>query len=124
MFSFTSQNVYKGNTAVLNIYSGLDRGNEEIDDGVNLRLPSGSAKDWGNLDYDVNLMLADNAFDGNGQPLTVTSLGVCAEAAHTCSPADAVSPAAQPRAVEGDETVYVQGFTAQVPAIRRRRWSR
>lgn len=67
MFSFTSQNVYKGNAAMFNLYSGLDRGNEEIDDGVNLRLPSGTAKDWGNLDYDVNLMLADKAFDQNGQ---------------------------------------------------------
>jgi FtsP/CotA-like multicopper oxidase with cupredoxin domain len=67
MFSFTSQNVYKGNAAMFNIYSGLDRGNEDINDGVNLRLPSGSAKDWGNLDYDVNLMLADKAFDQDGQ---------------------------------------------------------
>jgi FtsP/CotA-like multicopper oxidase with cupredoxin domain len=67
MFSFTSQNVYKGNAAMFNIYSGLDRGNEEIEDGVNLRLPSGSAKDWGNLDYDVNLMLADKAMDPDGQ---------------------------------------------------------
>src|SRR6185312_11514760 len=53
MFSFTSQNVYKGNA------------------GVNLRLPSGQAaktgKSWGNLDYDVNLMLSDKAFDSNGQ---------------------------------------------------------
>ena len=61
MFSFTAQNVYKGNAAMFNIYSGLDRGNEAINDGVNLRLPSGTAKDWGNLDYDVNLMLADKA---------------------------------------------------------------
>jgi FtsP/CotA-like multicopper oxidase with cupredoxin domain len=67
MFSFTSQNVYKGNAAMFNIYSGLDRGNEAIEDGVNLRLPSGTAKDWGNLDYDVNLMLADKAFDRDGQ---------------------------------------------------------
>ena len=67
MFSFTSQNVYKGNAAMFNIYSGLDRGNEEINDGVNLRLPSGTAKDWGNLDYDVNLMIADKAFDSDGQ---------------------------------------------------------
>jgi FtsP/CotA-like multicopper oxidase with cupredoxin domain len=67
MFSFTAQNVYKGNAAMFNIYSGLDRGNEEIDDGVNLRLPSGTAKDWGNLDYDVNLLLADKAFDQEGQ---------------------------------------------------------
>src|SRR5204862_1022217 len=34
---------------------------------VNLRLPSGTAKDFGNLDYDVNLMLADKAWDANGQ---------------------------------------------------------
>jgi manganese oxidase len=67
MFSFTSQNVYKGNAAMFNIYSGVDRGNEQIEDGVNLRLPSGTAKDWGNLDYDVNLMLADKAFDADGQ---------------------------------------------------------
>ncbi|HWH39131.1 MAG TPA: multicopper oxidase domain-containing protein [Usitatibacter sp.] len=67
MFSFTSQNVYKGNAAMFNLYSALDRGNEAINDGVNLRLPSGTANDWGNLDYDVNLMLADKAWDANGQ---------------------------------------------------------
>jgi len=67
MFSFTSQNVYKGIAAMFNLYSSLDRGNESINDGVNLRLPSGRAKDWGNLDYDVNIMLADKAFDQNGQ---------------------------------------------------------
>ena len=67
MFSFTSQNVYKGNAAMFNIYSALDRGNESINDGVNLRLPSGTANDWGNLDYDVNLMLADKAWDSDGQ---------------------------------------------------------
>jgi FtsP/CotA-like multicopper oxidase with cupredoxin domain len=67
MFSFTSQNVYKGMAAMYNIYSAKDRGNEAINDGVNLRLPSGSAKSWGNLDYDVNLMLADKAWDAGGQ---------------------------------------------------------
>src|SRR5882672_10811888 len=67
MFSFTSQNVYKGNAAMFNLYSGLDRGNEAINDGVNLRLPSGTANDWGNLDYDVNLLLSDKAFDSTGQ---------------------------------------------------------
>jgi len=67
MFSFTSQNVYKGNAAMFNIYSGLDRGNEEHEDGVNLRLPSGTTKGWGNLEYDVNLMLADKAFDRDGK---------------------------------------------------------
>jgi FtsP/CotA-like multicopper oxidase with cupredoxin domain len=67
MFSFTSQNVYKGNAAMANLYSSLDRGNEGINDGVNLRLPSGTAKPWGNLDYDVNLLIADKAWDANGQ---------------------------------------------------------
>jgi len=71
MFSFTAQNVYKGIAGMFNIYSGLDRGAEDIIDGVNLRLPSGRAattgKSWGNLDYDVNLMLADKAWDNNGQ---------------------------------------------------------
>src|SRR5690349_3531487 len=67
MFSFTSQNVYKGNAAMFNIYSALDRGNEGINDGVNLRLPSGTLNSFGNLDYDVNLMLADKAWDAQGQ---------------------------------------------------------
>src|SRR6476660_6182821 len=67
MFSFTSQNVYKGNAAMFNIYSSLDRGNEGINDGVNLRLPSGTTNDFGNLDYDVNLMLAEKAFNPDGQ---------------------------------------------------------
>jgi len=67
MFSFTSQNVYKGNAGMFNLYSGLDRGNESINDGINLRLPSGTANSWGNLDYDVNLMLADKAWGGDGQ---------------------------------------------------------
>jgi FtsP/CotA-like multicopper oxidase with cupredoxin domain len=67
MFSFTSQNVYKGNAGMFNIYSALDRGNEAIDDGVNLRLPSGSLKSWANLDYDINLLLSEKAFDAAGQ---------------------------------------------------------
>ena len=71
MFSFTSQNVYKGNAAMFNIYSSIGRGAEDINDGVNFRLPSGQAsvtgKSWGNLDYDVNLMLADKAWDQLGQ---------------------------------------------------------
>jgi manganese oxidase len=67
MFSFTSQNVYKGIAGMFNIYSALDRGNEAIVDGVNLRLPSGSTKAWGNLEYDINLMLADKAWDQDGQ---------------------------------------------------------
>src|SRR5437667_90243 len=67
MFSFTAQNVYKGMAGMFNIYSALDRGNETINDGVNLRLPSGKLKSWGNLEYDINLMLADKAWDAHGQ---------------------------------------------------------
>ncbi len=47
--------------------STLLRTNEALDDGVNLRLPSGSALDWGNRDYDVNLVLAEKAWDAEGQ---------------------------------------------------------
>jgi len=67
MLDFTAQNVYKGNAAMMNYYSALDRGNEAVDDGVNLRLPSGSALPWGNRDYDVNLVFADKAWDQEGQ---------------------------------------------------------
>jgi len=52
---------------MFNIYSAKDRGNEAINDGVNLRLLSGTAKSWANLDYDVNIMLADKAWDSAGQ---------------------------------------------------------
>jgi hypothetical protein len=67
MLDFTAQNVYKGNAVMMNYYSALDRGNESSNDGVNLRLPSGSALPWGNRDYDVNLVLADKAWDQSGQ---------------------------------------------------------
>ena len=67
MLDYTAQNVYKGSVAMMNYYSALDRGNESIDDGVNLRLPSGSGLDWGNRDYDVNLVLAEKAWDAEGQ---------------------------------------------------------
>lgn len=67
MLDFTAQNVYKGSAAMMNYYSSIDRGNEGIDDGVNLRLPSGTSLDWGNRDYDVNLLLADKAWDRSGQ---------------------------------------------------------
>ena len=66
-FFFTAQNVYKGNLGAINYYSGPDRGNEAISDGVNLRLPSGSRLDWGNLDFDVNLVVSDAAFAPSGQ---------------------------------------------------------
>ncbi len=67
MLDFTAQNVYKGSAAMMNYYSAIDRGNERINDGVNLRFPSGTALDWGNRDYDVNLLLAEKAWDADGQ---------------------------------------------------------
>jgi FtsP/CotA-like multicopper oxidase with cupredoxin domain len=79
MTDSTAQNVYKGNAAMMNIYSGVDRGKEgflcNYDDpgNVNLCFPSGTALDWGNRDYDVQLLVADKALDSNGQ-LTFASL--------------------------------------------------
>ncbi|MEW5852864.1 MAG: Ig-like domain-containing protein [Myxococcota bacterium] len=87
MVDFTAQNVYKGNAAMMNLYSSVDRGREPANateaqgspatpgygchyanpNNVNLCLPSGSALDWGNRDYDVNLLVADKAFDAQGQ---------------------------------------------------------
>jgi len=67
MLDFTAQNVYKGNVAMMNYYSAIDRGNEGVDDGVNLRLPSGTDLDWGNRDYDVNIVMAEKAWDTEGQ---------------------------------------------------------
>jgi manganese oxidase len=72
MVDFTSQNVYKGNAVMMNYYSALDRGNEAINDGANLRFPSGTALNWGNRDYDMNLVLADKATDQKGQLLMNT----------------------------------------------------
>jgi FtsP/CotA-like multicopper oxidase with cupredoxin domain len=66
-FFFTAENVYKGNLMMINYYSGPDRGNEVLADGVNLRLPSGSLLDSGNVDFDVNLIFSDAAFDPAGQ---------------------------------------------------------
>ncbi|HLF95602.1 MAG TPA: multicopper oxidase domain-containing protein [Methylococcaceae bacterium] len=88
MLDFTAQNVYKGMATMMNFYSALDRGREpaneqekrfdpakpgigchyaDPDRNVNLCLPSGSGLDWGNRDYDVNLMVTDKAWDQNGQ---------------------------------------------------------
>ncbi|MBI1195278.1 MAG: multicopper oxidase domain-containing protein [Gammaproteobacteria bacterium] len=68
MIDRTAQNVYKGNAAMMNYYSGIDRGEEGFKcnyadpSNVNLCFPSGTALDWGNRDYDVNLLLADKAW--------------------------------------------------------------
>lgn len=70
----TAENVYKGMAAMLNIYSGVDRGREGLNchysdpvNNNNLCLPSGTYLDWGNRDYDVNLAIADKAWDRRGQ---------------------------------------------------------
>ncbi len=73
MLDFTAQNVYKGNAAMMNYYSAIDRGNETLycrsknAKNPNLCLPSGSALPWGNRDYDVNLTIMDKAWDAKGQ---------------------------------------------------------
>ena len=80
MLDHTAQNVYKGNAAMMNYYSAIDRANECVDDGVNIRFPSGcgiGAQSWGNRDYDVNVILATkawgqdtDAYPGNGNAST------------------------------------------------------
>jgi FtsP/CotA-like multicopper oxidase with cupredoxin domain len=66
-FFFTAENVYKGNLMQVNYYSGRDRGHETITGGGNLRLPSGTRLGWGNVDFDVNLIVSDGATDADGQ---------------------------------------------------------
>ena len=72
--SYTSENVYKGFAALLEYFSGPDRGYERPGlspeaDKVNLRLPSGwrNKKTWGNRDFDTYLVVQDVAFDRDGQ---------------------------------------------------------
>ncbi len=66
-FFYTAENVYKGDFGAINVYSGPDRGNERESDGVNHCLPSGWVHDYGNLDFDVNLIVHDMAFRQDGQ---------------------------------------------------------
>ena len=71
-FFFTAENVYKGNVAMNNMYSGRDSGYEgpradATANAVNLRLPSGTLLPWGNSDFDVNLIHSDGATDTQGQ---------------------------------------------------------
>jgi len=73
MIDHTAQNVYKGNAAMMNYYSSIDRGREGFSCNYtnaanpNLCFPSGTSLDWGNRDYDVNLVMADKAWDADGQ---------------------------------------------------------
>lgn len=66
-FFFTAENVHKGMFAMCNQYSGPDRGHEGTDDGVNLRLPSGTVLPWGNTDFDINLAISNPATRQDGQ---------------------------------------------------------
>ncbi len=66
-FFFTAENVYKGNLAMVNMYSGRDRGREDFNDGINLNLPSGTQLPWGNCDFDINVIFSDGACDTQGQ---------------------------------------------------------
>ena len=66
-FFFTAENVYKGMLMMINYYSAKDRGNEALVDGTNLRLPSGKLLGWGNIDFDVNLIMSDGTLDQDGQ---------------------------------------------------------
>jgi FtsP/CotA-like multicopper oxidase with cupredoxin domain len=58
---------------MMNYYSAVDRGREGFKchyanaNNANLCLPSGTGLDWGNRDYDVNLLIADKAWDAKGQ---------------------------------------------------------
>ena len=81
MLDYTAQNVYKGNAAMLNIYSGVDPGREgwkchhdNPEKNVNLCLPSGSLLKWGNRDYDINLELAGKAWGQDTRVYEGTSL--------------------------------------------------
>lgn len=72
--SYTSENVYKGYAALLEYFSGPDRGYERplgntAADKVNFRLPSGwrNGKTWGNRDFDVYLAIQDVAFNPDAQ---------------------------------------------------------
>ncbi len=76
MIDRTSENVYKGNAAMMNYYSAIDRGREGFlcdyddtptQDNINLCFPSGTALEWGNRDYDVQLLIAAKAWDAQGQ---------------------------------------------------------
>ena len=66
-FFFTAENVHKGNFAVCNMYSGPDRGRDNLNDGICLKLPSGNRLPWGNTDFDVNLAVSNPAMSPDGQ---------------------------------------------------------
>ncbi len=76
MIDRTSENVYKGNAAMMNYYSGIDRGHESFrceyadpKNNINLCFPSGTDLDWGNRDYDIQLLIAAKAWGPDTGPL-------------------------------------------------------
>ena len=79
MLDFTAANVYKGNSALMNLHSGVDPGregwkchHEDPENNVNLCFPSGSLLKWGNRDYDINLQFAGKAWGQDTQAYTGT----------------------------------------------------
>jgi FtsP/CotA-like multicopper oxidase with cupredoxin domain len=56
--NFTAPNTYKGLVGFFLMFDELDAGDENLNDGVNLRLPSG--------EFDVPLMIADKIIDSSG----------------------------------------------------------
>lgn len=56
--NFTAPNTYKGLVGFYLMFDELDAGDENLNDGVNLRLPSG--------EFDVPLMIADKVIDSSG----------------------------------------------------------
>lgn len=66
-FFFTAENVHKGIFGLCNYYSGPDRAREDLNDGINLQLPSGTMLKWGNTDFDVNLAISNPACTAEGQ---------------------------------------------------------
>lgn len=66
-FFFTADNVHKGNYGMVNQYSGIDQGKEDLANGVNLQMPSGTRLAYGNLDFDVNLAITNPAMTQDGQ---------------------------------------------------------
>ncbi len=56
--NFTAPNTYKGLVGFYLMFDELDAGDENLNDGVNLRLPSG--------EFDVPLMIADKIIDSSG----------------------------------------------------------
>jgi FtsP/CotA-like multicopper oxidase with cupredoxin domain len=60
----TGANVYKGMVGIYPVYDPvLDRGDERINDGVNLRLPGVPNATTGRVDYDIPLAVYDCALD-------------------------------------------------------------